>query len=247
MEGFHQQKPKPQTLVKHYIFSDKGLLLSKHADGTYSVPDGDIDDISSDNFEFVPLRQSWNYIPQKDYDAAAKYAELDYWDKTNHFCSICGGEMKKNTEISKVCTKCGREIWPQLAIAVIVRITRPCPDNPQKEEILLIRARNFRHDFYGLVAGFVETGESLEQTITREVSEEVGLEITDIRYFASQPWPYPCNLMVGFTAKYLSGEIKVQQDELITAGWFTKDNLPKIPEKLSIARKLIDDWTETHY
>ena len=156
--------------------------------------------------------------------------------------------MKKNTEISKRCEHCGKEVWPQLAIAVIVRITRKAQTSqsskPQNTEVLLVHAKNFRRDFYGLVAGFIETGETLEEAVKREVAEEVGLEITNIRYFASQPWPYPSGLMVGFTADYVSGEIKLQEDELSAGGWFSKNNLPEIPEKLSIARKLIDDWAE---
>lgn len=107
---------------------------------------------------------------------------------------------------------------------------------------MLVKAKNFKRDYYGLVAGFVETGESLEETVKREVMEETGLEISNIRYFGSQPWAYPCGLMIGFTADYVSGEIHIQKEELKTAGWFTRDNMPPIPEKLSIARKLIDDW-----
>ena len=99
-----------------------------------------------------------------------------------------------------------------------------------------------RGDFFGLVAGFVETGETLEQAVEREVNEEVGLKIRNIRYFDSQPWPYPCGLMVGFHADYVSGEIRLQRSELAAGGWYRRDNLPHIPEKLSIARRLIDDW-----
>ena len=146
--------------------------------------------------------------------------------------------MKMHTEISKRCTECGKEIWPQLATAVIVLIHRG-------DEVLLVRARNFRGDFYGLVAGFVETGETLEEAVVREVHEETGIEITNIRYFASQPWPYPSGLMVGFHADYVAGEIHLQRSELSSGGWFRKDNLPHIPEKLSIARRLIDSWLST--
>ena len=110
--------------------------------------------------------------------------------------------------------------------------------------MLLVQAKNFRRNYFGLVAGFVETGETLEQAVQREAMEETRLTITNLKYFASQPWPYPCNLMVGFTADYAGGEVALQSEELSKGGWFTKDNLPQIPEKLSIARKLIDSWIE---
>lgn len=143
--------------------------------------------------------------------------------------------MKMHTPISKVCTQCGREIWPLLSTAIIVLIHRG-------DEVLLVHARNFRSDFYGLVAGFVETGETLEEAVHREVREETGMEITNLRYFGSQPWPYPCGLMVGYNADYVSGDLHLQRDELSRGAWFTKSNLPTIPEKLSIARMILDDW-----
>ena len=105
-------------------------------------------------------------------------------------------------------------------------------------------ARNFKGNFDSLVAGFVETGESLEEAVRREVMEETGLTITNIKYFGSQPWPYPSGLMIGFTADYVDGEIHLQKEELSRGRWFRKDNLPILPEKLSIARKLIDAWLE---
>ena len=128
-------------------------------------------------------------------------------------------------------------MWPQLATAIIVLIHRGV-------EVLLVHARNFKGDFYGLVAGFVETGENLEEAVRREVMEETGLTIKNIRYFGSQPWPYPCGLMVGFNADYESGEVRLQREELNKGAWFTKDHLPTIPEKLSIARMILDDWLE---
>jgi len=112
------------------------------------------------------------------------------------------------------------------------------------DEVLLARGRNFKSDFYGLIAGFVETGETLEQAVRREVMEETGLHVKNIRYFGSQPWPCPCGLMVGFNAEYESGELHVQREELKKAAWFRRDHLPNLPEKLSIARKLIDAWLD---
>lgn len=115
------------------------------------------------------------------------------------------------------------------------------------DEVLLVHAKNFKSDFYGLVAGFVETGETLEEAVYREVMEETGIKIKNLTYFGSQTWPYPCGLMVGFNADYVSGEIKLQESELSKGAWFRKDKLPTLPEKLSIARKLIDNWMEKNF
>ena len=143
--------------------------------------------------------------------------------------------MKMNTNISKRCTNCGKEFWPQLSTAVIVLVQRG-------EEVLLVHSRNFKTNFYGLIAGFVETGETLEEAAHREVLEETGIRIKNLRYFSSQPWPYPCGLMVGFFAEYDSGRLHLQKSELSKGHWFSKNNLPTIPEPLSIARIMIDNW-----
>ena len=189
----------------------------------------------SERYEMCGLRKSFYKLPRPLYLKAGKCQELLYWDQNTKYCGVCGAPMRMDTDISKKCTECGKEIWPQLATAVIVLIHRD-------EEVLLVRAKNFRTDFYGLVAGFVETGETLEEAVAREALEETGVTITNIRYFGSQPWPYPCGLMVGFHADYVSGEIHLQRSEIAKGGWFRRDNLPQIPEKLSIARMLLDDW-----
>ena len=166
---------------------------------------------------------------------AGKCREINYWDAHTKFCGVCGGTMKLHTNISKRCTHCGNEVWPQLATAIIVLIHKG-------DEVLLVHAKNFKSNFYGLIAGFVETGESLEEAVVREVREETGLEIESPSYFGSQPWPYPIGLMVGFTARYKSGSLSLQEEELSAGGWFHRNKLPQIPEKLSLARKLIDHW-----
>jgi NAD+ diphosphatase len=122
-----------------------------------------------------------------------------------------------------------------LSTAIIVLVRKG-------EEALLVKAKNFRRDYYGLVAGFVETGETLEECVAREVMEETGLKIKNIRYYKSQPWPYPNNLMLGFFAEYESGEIKVQEEELLDCRWFNRHAMPEIPGKLSMARMLLDEW-----
>ena len=188
--------------------------------------------------ETIGLRESWNVLPHAFYQLAGKASELLYWDSNTRYCGVCGGPMKRTTIISKQCTHCGKEVWPQVSPAIIVRIRKD-------DKILLVHAKNFRRrEMFGLVAGFVETGETLEDCVKREVKEEVGLTITNIQYFGSQPWPYPCGIMIGFTADYVSGEIHLQEEELSGAGWFDHEHLPQIPDKMSIARKLIDNYID---
>lgn len=251
-----------------YIFCKNDLLLQRLSDGTYTIPhtkeppielkewqkvhnvspndsgnvevrtvliDKPVTDLP--DLEMCGLRQSYYKLPYDLYLKAGKCQEILYWDQNTRFCGVCGAPMKLHTEISKRCTGCGKEVWPQLATAIIVLIHKD-------DEVLLVHARNFKEDFYGLVAGFVETGETLEEAVIREVKEETGIHIQNIRYFGSQPWPYPCGLMVGFHADYLKGDLHLQQSELSRGGWFRRNNLPHIPEKLSIARKLLDDWLE---
>lgn len=252
-------------MKKHYfVFHKDYILLEKHEDGSFNIPysevppttitnradimtvtaaDGeevltysvDIPIADNSGLELCGLRESYYKLPYSQYLKAGKCKELLYWDHNSKFCGACGGLMQKSTDISKKCGKCGKEVWPQLATAVIVLISKG-------NDILLVHAKNFRGNFYGLVAGFVETGETLEQAVSREVLEETGLKIKNIKYFGSQPWPYPCGLMIGFTADYQEGEISLQQSELTSGSWFDAANLPTIPEKLSIARMLIDDW-----
>ena len=244
-----------------FIFCKEELLLKVRGDGTCEIPTGDVPPverkewshlfdlqayadsrafavdmpIEKAGYKMVSLRPSYYQLPQEDYLQAGKFRELIYWDQQTKYCGMCGAPMRFHTEISKRCTECGKEIWPQVSTAVIVRITRG-------DEVFMVRARNFRGDFYGLVAGFVETGETLEEAVRREVSEETGLLIKNLRYFDSQPWPYPCGLMVGFTAEYDRGSVHLQNEELSSGGWFHRDHLPKLPEPLSIARRLIDAW-----
>lgn len=184
---------------------------------------------------WVGLRETFAEAGGEIYRRAGKAAELHYWDKSSRYCPACGAETGRGGEIMKKCTGCGREFFPQVSPAIIVLVRRG-------EEALLVHARNFSRPFFGLVAGFVETGESLEECVVREVREETGLEIRDVRYFGSQPWPFPSQLMVGFTAEYVSGDVRFADRELTAGGFFTKENLPLIPGPPSIARRLIDAW-----
>ncbi|MBQ9285517.1 MAG: NAD(+) diphosphatase [Bacteroidaceae bacterium] len=188
-----------------------------------------------DGLQMAGLRKTHAILSAEDYQLAGKGAELLYWDQNTRYCGACGAPTEWMTSISKKCPVCGKEWWPSVSTAIIVRILRA-------DCILLVRARSFRGNRHGLVAGFLETGETLEQCVEREVREETGIQIKNLRYFASQPWPYPFGLMVGFTADYAGGELRLQKSELCEGGWFSRSNLPPIPDKASIARALIDDW-----
>jgi NAD+ diphosphatase len=180
------------------------------------------------------LRQVYGRLDEDLFWVAARAIQIVDWDRTHQFCSRCGTRTKTSaTERAKECPQCGQLHFPRLAPAMIVLVERG-------HELLLARSRHFLPGMYSILAGFVEPGESLEEAVVREVKEEVGVTVKDIRYFGSQSWPFPHSLMIGFTATYAGGEISLDDSEIEEAGWFTVDNLPPIPSKISIARKLID-------
>ncbi len=156
------------------------------------------------------------------------------WSRNHRFCGKCGNATEdKRDERAKICTVCGQIYYPRLSPAVIVAVTRD-------DRLLMASSPRFRSKFYSVLAGFVEPGETLEECVKREVREEVGIEIKNIKYFGSQPWPFPDSLMIGFTAEHESGEIIRDENEISDAGWFTRDELPRKPSSISIARSLID-------
>jgi NAD+ diphosphatase len=187
---------------------------------------------------FEGLRQVYGRLDEDLFWIAARAVQIVDWDRTHRFCGRCGVPLKiKTTERAKECPQCGLLHFPRLAPAIIVLVERG-------NELLLARSRHFMPGMYSVLAGFVEPGESLEEAVVREVKEEVGIEIKDIKYFGSQPWPFPHSLMIGFTATYAGGGISLDDEEIENAYWFTVDSLPRIPGKISIARKLIDWFIE---
>lgn len=197
----------------------------------------------------LPLRQTWDVLPRRDYALACHAATWLHWERTNRFCPVCGTPLVRHLPMGKRCPACGAEHFPHLAPAVIVRIVRPAPaglpDVAQgTPQVLLVHARTFRDArMYGLVAGFLEGGETLEECVHREVREETGLTIAHVRYFASQPWPYPSGVMVAFTAEWAGGELHLADGELSDARWCDAAHLPDVlPQPMSIARQLIDSW-----
>lgn len=210
------------------------ILLS---DGCVGLKGNDFA-LSEDDAEWVELRESWQRLGDEKWQQAARAQELLNFHHAHKFCGFCGGHMTPASEISLKCNVCKREIWPQLSPAMVVLVTRN-----RGEEALLVHAANFKHaDVHALVAGFVETGESLEQCVAREVKEETSLEIDDIRYIGSQSWPFPGQLMMGFSAEYKSGALRLSDGELTSASWFTRDNHPPLPSPPSLSRYIIDLW-----
>jgi NAD+ diphosphatase len=170
---------------------------------------------------------------------AGRAWQIAHWDDTHRFCGRCGGRVeRKSTERAKRCPDCELTTFPRVSPAVIVLVRRG------RQALLARSARATAAGvpFYSTLAGFVEAGESLEETVVREIREEVGITVKDLRYFGSQPWPFPHSLMVGFFAEYDSGELKVDGEEILDARFFDANELPMIPPRLSIARHLIDAW-----
>lgn len=183
------------------------------------------------------LRERYREMTPGQWHDAVREAELEHFRATHRYCGRCGAPAEPASEKSVRCTKCGEEVFPRLNPATVVLVTRG-------EEALLVHARNFSRPMYALVAGFVETAESLEECVAREVMEETSLKIRDIRYFGSQSWPFPSQLMVAFTAKYDSGELEFADGELTSGGWFSREKPPLLPTPPSLSRQLIDAWIE---
>lgn len=183
------------------------------------------------------LRPLHALVPDVIFQLAGRAVQIAEWDLTHRFCGRCGAQTEDAPgERAKRCPACGLQAFPRVAPAVIVRVNRG-------DEILLAHGRRFPEPIYSVLAGFVDPGESLEECVAREIHEEAGIRVGQIRYFDSQPWPFPHSLMVGFTAEYESGEIAIDEAELVDARWFARDSLPPLlPGRISIARRLIDAW-----
>lgn len=190
------------------------------------------------DLEPTGIRALYGVLPETHYAVAGRAFQIIAWERDHQFCGRCGTPTEPvRGERARRCPVCELTAYPRLSPAIIVLIERG-------DEILLARGHAFAPGRFGIIAGFVEPGESLEDAVRREVREEVGLELRDVAYFGSQPWPFPHGIMIGFRAKHAAGEITVDPQELAEADWYRIDNLPTIPAKLSIARRLIDDWAE---
>ena len=249
-----------------YWFAFRGNALLIHEDGPVRVPEvGSLDELDLAAYPYRPIGSLHGrkcYVVDLDSDAeppegmvfrelrglfaaidedlfrmAGRAVQILEFARTHQFCGRCSGRTADGPdELSKRCSRCGTVYHPRLSPAAIVLVRRG------DDELLLARSPGFPKGMYSVLAGFVEPGESIEETISREVLEEVGVEVENVRYFGSQPWPFPHSLMIGFTADYSGGEIRPQADEIEDAGWYRLDALPDLPPGVSIARAMIDDF-----
>ncbi len=184
--------------------------------------------------ELMPVRSFLSLAGAEAIALAGRATQLLDWRKNHRYCGRCGAStVVKTGQFAMLCPACDLVAYPRIAPAVMVLISRG-------DELLLARSHRFRPGVFSALAGFVEAGETLEQCASREVLEEVGISIANLRYFGSQSWPFPNSLMVAFFAGYAGGDIKPDPSEIEDARWFPGNALPALPEPVSIARQLID-------
>lgn len=181
------------------------------------------------------LRALFGALDDSIFALAGRAFQIIDWDRSHQYCGRCGTPTRhRASERARECPSCGQVHYPRIAPAIMALVRRG-------EELLLARSPHFPPGMYSALAGFVEPGETLEQTLVREVREEVGIEVANLRYFASQPWPFPHSLMIAFNADYAGGEITPEPGEIEAADWFSASRLPPVlPGKISISRRLID-------
>jgi len=234
------QEPSSVPIPCLFDFSDLGIpILRQHNLGpwngrpcyTVEVAEGVAPPAG---MAFEGLRSLFDRLGEPLFWLAGRAVQIIDWDRTHQYCGRCGTIMRlRPSERAKECPQCGLLHFARIAPAIIVLVERG-------NQLLLARSRRSAPGIYSVLAGFVEPGETLEAAVEREVKEEVGLRIKDIRYFGSQPWPFPHSLMIAFTASYAGGEIVLDESEMEDARWFTVKNLPRGPMQISIARRLID-------
>ncbi len=230
----------PGTTDLHVLGHDAGgPIRAGRLPAGYDVdrPDG-LDGLGEGDAIVIDLRRAYAVLDEEEWILAGRAAQILTWDVDHRFCSRCGtGTEPHHRDRARSCGDCGHLAFPRLTPAVITLVER------DDGRALLAWGRQFPGRFYSALAGFVEPGETLEQCVSREIREEVGIEVEAIRYFGSQPWPFPHSLMIGFNASYAGGELVLQEEEIVEADWFRHDELPPVPTgRMSIAGWLIEDW-----
>jgi NAD+ diphosphatase len=262
----HQAPENPEGRVYCFVFRRRELLLTDDFElpdfemlnqcdmasirsqylGTlgethcYSVELAD-DAAAPAGTRFRDLRSLFGRLDETVLKLGARAVQIVEWDRTHQFCGACGRPTEPSTaDRSRACPRCKLPFYPRLSPAMIVAVEKD-------DSILLARSPHFPPGIYSVPAGFVEPGESVEEAVAREVLEETNIRVRDVRYYGSQPWPFPNSLMLGFTASYAGGEIRISQAEIEDAGWYRHDEMPNLfPGNISIAQWLIHDFLARH-
>ena len=217
--------PRVEKLDSDLVFHSGDQVIARDLHIEEAIPEG---------YQLVPIRQLISQWSRVQFEQASRAVQLLEWRRNHKFCSHCGTETEAHaSEYAMICPACGYHQYPRVQPCVITVITRG------DDEILLAKNAKNKSNMYGLIAGFVEVGETLEEAVERETMEEIGLKLKNIQYLASQPWPFPSNLMIAFKAEYASGDIVLQQDEISDAQFFKFEALPEIPFAGSIAHAMI--------
>jgi NAD+ diphosphatase len=213
-----------------------GTLDGRHCfflpwDPAVDIPEG---------MEFKSLRGMYSFLDENTGLVASRAVHLAGWNRKNKYCGVCGGVTRRDdAELARVCTACGNHIYPKISPAIIIAVIK-------EGKLLLAHNKGFREKWFSTLAGFMEPGESIEACAEREVYEEVGIRIKNIRYFASQPWPFPDSLMIGLVADHESGEVRPDGVELDEAGFFSAGELPERPGRHSVAGRMIEWFIEQY-
>lgn len=220
-------------LASFHAFEEDVLHIGEVADKGFYLIDIGAQSFDEESFTALSLRALVMQLPQKFFPMVSRAWQLSLFLRTHRYCGQCGSKMTRvDWELATHCHNCQHRCYPRISPCIIVAIKH-------QDKILLARGRHHINNMYSTLAGFVESGETLEQAVHREVMEEVNVKVKNLRYFGSQPWPFPHSLMCGFIADYDEGDIKVDGDEILEAHWYQIDNLPNVPPVFSIAGQLI--------
>ncbi len=231
---FTDDRPADDSWPRHFVGVLDGRALY-----AIDVPEGHDPSYGA----HVDLRRYFTMVDESSWVAAGRAVQLVEWSRTHRFCGRCATPTVRSERfMSMECPSCGLVAFPRLSPAMITLVTRG-PDGPD-QEALLARGVGWPEGMNSCLAGFVEAGETLESCVVREVREEVGITVDDVTYQSSQPWPFPHSLMIGFRARYASGELILDETEIAEAAWYRRDEVPPLPHSISISRRLIQRWLE---
>ena len=232
--------PTEELLDDSILSVENQLYLGTYNDGGIIVVQVKNDEITVKETTYINILETYTLLGDELFSVILYGLHLINWHMTSFYCGVCGAKtIESDRERAKLCPVCNNFIYPTVSPAIIVAVTKG-------NSLLLGRSHPFPENFFSVLAGYVEPGETLEECVAREVMEETGIAVKNIQYFDNQPWGFSGSLMIGFTAEYESGNITVDKDELAEAYWFTKDTLPETPSKASISGSLIQWFIESH-